>query len=204
MSKGEGMLSGTEGARTSWSEGEDGRCGGMRDRGVDAGGESKARWKHGWHRPGSCGHIERQWQRLGQRVVIGGSCMTGLGSRSCASMESARERCGRCIVTRVIKCLPRPFDHPLEKMGCDLDLGFSEFLYKKMRIQWIQCYVRDNVRSDSNNNLKSEGRGEKSCEHFEMMTGGEDDISSTKTLTTAVGADVIRLSLIIPALSLAS
>jgi hypothetical protein len=47
MSKGEGMLSETEGAWTSWSEGKDGRCGGMRDRGVDAGGESKARQKHG-------------------------------------------------------------------------------------------------------------------------------------------------------------
>jgi hypothetical protein len=35
-------LSETGGARKSWSEGEDGRCGGTRDRGVDIGGESKA------------------------------------------------------------------------------------------------------------------------------------------------------------------
>jgi hypothetical protein len=35
-------LSETEGAQKSWLEGEDGRCSGMRDRGVDIGGESKA------------------------------------------------------------------------------------------------------------------------------------------------------------------
>jgi hypothetical protein len=72
--QGRGHLSETEGAQTCWSEGKDGRCGGVRDRGVDAGGKSKARRKHGWHRPGSCGQIEQQWRRLGQRVVVGGSC----------------------------------------------------------------------------------------------------------------------------------
>jgi hypothetical protein len=84
-------LSETEGARTSWSEGKDGRCGGMKDRGVDAGGELKARRKHGQHRPGSCGQIERQWRRLGQRVVVGGSCTNDRGEVGAARVWDQRE-----------------------------------------------------------------------------------------------------------------
>jgi hypothetical protein len=56
----------------------------MRDRGVDTGGKSKA--GDGSMAARSYGQIEWQGQRLGQRVVVGGSC-TNDGARKQGQRE---------------------------------------------------------------------------------------------------------------------